>query len=1196
MMAFGPFDITADRIAALGPRFTEFVNRLLDLEGRARGLAGYRLTVNIIETIGDEGVDAATRQAPEGDWIPTGDTAWQFKRSNLGPKACADELGDAVWAHEFLRDGGSYVIATMVALTDNLIERRRKKVADKAIELGLMAADDPQRIRVYDANAIARWSSQFPSLAISQVAGGPGQVAIDFEAWSKKSVYQSRWTPDASRDTAIADIRRHIKSPGAIDMRIQGESGIGKSRLTLEALRDEELRSLVAYVDEERAVDSRLTEHLIEDGRTAILVVDECPADRHIKLVARLQEDSQVKLITIGELGGVATTSPIVSVGPMPTASAEEFLRTQYPLFSPEARRFITDHGQGFMRWVILLAQRLVTVDSAQAADIIARDDIEQFVTGLLPGGQDFFCATILAVLERVGWEDDLRYQLEILSDFADIPVEELRRVGRELEQQGLLTRQGRFRSVTPHPLAVFLAAEAWRSEGERIVSELLPKLDYYMALALFRRIAHLGSFEPARTALPRLLSDPGPFSSLERIESDGLSSLLIQLAIVLPDEMAVHLAELIEESPLDELRALTHSKQNLVWTLENLVWHRRTFESAAKSMLKLALAEPREDRNAPATRTWLELFGAMLPGTAAVPEQRSRYLQGVVENPDPVVRLFAIRAASRMLVSQETIAVSGELQGGVLVESRGTSSTYGDLGDYRRTAIGFLSTLLDDVDKQVADAAEQVLIDALQSLIADPLVGDALADVLVRLEGASLRRLRQTAEHVVNMLERHPSQDSTVIERTRALLDRLPPPSPLDKMEVLVHLRRWDLGEGVLQRRVDEAAVALTTEAEKRALLDLLNEDDLPAAWEFGHALAEAFGENGDILDRLVAVAGTNLEAIIGYLAGLTEAGNDNAFNEFIESEHASQLDLKSRLRVAARGPVSAVARQQILAGIPDLSVIDGISVLFGWQRNISTEEALELLADWSSRIASQADYNSLVDWLGFWLFGNEATPEELKGPLCEFLLRRSEYPDLSQQQWAWCQLAGRIIDICGIQLARLIFDLVDSQELVISQDQEEGKLLRKCIREHPGEVWEELTARLTRQSWRLQMETRGWLLNELPSDIIEDWVGSDIERARLVASIASPGGDEPTAIARFLLTKFSKDEKVKGSLAGQFISGFWWGPESERIAGQIGQLTNWRKRSTEPLAVRAWAREMIQNLEERRKVALLREAEEDY
>ena len=68
-MAFGPFEITADRVAALGPRFTEFVNRLLDLERRARGLAGNLLTVTIIETTTDGGVDAATRQLhPQRLW------------------------------------------------------------------------------------------------------------------------------------------------------------------------------------------------------------------------------------------------------------------------------------------------------------------------------------------------------------------------------------------------------------------------------------------------------------------------------------------------------------------------------------------------------------------------------------------------------------------------------------------------------------------------------------------------------------------------------------------------------------------------------------------------------------------------------------------------------------------------------------------------------------------------------------------------------------------------------------------------------------------------------------------------------------------------------------------------------------------------------------------------------------------------
>jgi hypothetical protein len=163
-----------------------------------------------------------------------------------------------------------------------------------------------------------------------------------------------------------------------------------------------------------------------------------------------------------------------------------------------------------------------------------------------------------------------------------------------------------------------------------------------------------------------------------------------------------------------------------------------------------------------------------------------------------------------------------------------------------------------------------------------------------------------------------------------------------------------------------------------------------------------------------------------------------------------------------------------------------------------------------------------------------------------------------------------------------------------MVFADREEGALLDKCAHEHPEEVWEEIAKRLAGQSWRVQLTVRGWLLNAFPPEVIEAWVGKDLKRARLIASIASPGRDEPTAIARFLLEKFGKDREVKSSLFGQFISGSWFGPMSEHIAGQIGQLTKWRQRTAEPLAVRAWAGEMIQHLEEQRRAALQREAEE--
>jgi hypothetical protein len=141
------------------------------------------------------------------------------------------------------------------------------------------------------------------------------------------------------------------------------------------------------------------------------------------------------------------------------------------------------------------------------------------------------------------------------------------------------------------------------------------------------------------------------------------------------------------------------------------------------------------------------------------------------------------------------------------------------------------------------------------------------------------------------------------------------------------------------------------------------------------------------------------------------------------------------------------------------------------------------------------------------------------------------------------------------------------------------------------------------------MQMEIRGWLLNAVPLEIIEAWVGDDVRRARLVASITPVGGeepigapptvpaagDQPTPVARFLLSGFSEDREVASSLWAQFVSGFWTGPESERIAGQIEQLNRWRRRPDEPLGVRTWARDMVRDLEVRRRAALEREAERE-
>jgi hypothetical protein len=1192
-VTLGPFDIPSERVQALGASFTPFVNKLLDVEARRHGLQGYRVSVNANETTPDGGVDASLRDAPLTDYLPAGDSAWQFKRTGLGRQACADEFAHASWAHEFLRSGGSYILVLGAALPDNRIEERRKKVAEKAIELGLLTVDDNRRIRVYDANRLARWASQFPSLAVSRLAGGPGSVAVDYETWSSGRTHDKQWVADAYRDAAIRTIRSQVSSPGIVEVRVQGESGIGKTRLVLEALNDDGLRPLVAYVSDERSVGGELLAHLIEDGRVAILVVDECPAERHVKLVERLPADPAIRLVTIGDAGAAASRSPVIVVGAMPESEREEFLRMNYPQLGPEARRFISDHSQGNMRWTIVLADRVVGLTDAQAADLITRNDIQTFVTTILPEGRDFLSAAVLALLERVGWERELRFQLEVLARFAGVSVEQLESVGAELQQRGLLARQGRYRTVEPHPLAVLLAAEAWREHRDRILSELLPELDAEMALSLFRRVADLGRFEPARSVLPQLLSENGPFASLQQIESSGLGTMLTQLAIVLPDEVALHLSELIEGASLDELRAQTRSRRDLVWTLEKLAWHRRTFKHAANSLLRLALAENETYANN-ATGTWVDLFGTMLPGTAATPNQRVDYLRQVTRDGRAEVRLLAIRGAAQALVPQESISVSGELQGGVLVEPRGMPATYGEAGEYRRSMISLLASLLDDEVPEVALSAEEKLIGALHPLIADQFAGNFLADVLSRLRGRALQRLRTEAEHILSLYQRHRRDERRIVERLEALLARLPDPTRVEELQVLVHLRRWDLEDGVLQSRVERAVATLASDTERESTLALLSESNLPAAWELGRAFARTVGQSEATLDAMLRAFGSSPSGLIGYLHGLTESGHEAAFDEFLASNRAQQLDLKARLTIAVRGPVTEQSRAMVFAGLRELPVADGTYVLFGWQRNISDDDVDELINDWLPRVSSQEDYSALIDWFNLWLHGEAAVvPDRLRARALRLLMLRKDYPDVSREAWDWCRIAEGLIDEHGVEIAQLVLDLVDSGSLMILESSEESELLTRCVRLYPEVLWGDIADRLAGGSWRVQMQTQGWLLGAVPLEIIEEWVGEDIGRARLIAPIAPVGGEEPTPIARFLLGKFGEDREVASGLWAQFISGFWSGPMSEHIAQQIEQLTRWRQRSNEPLGLRTWARNMIQALEAQRRIELEREAE---
>lgn len=1185
---FGPFSVKPEQIERLGASFAPFVNELLAVEVAAAGIEGSNLITTYKENIGDGGVDAGLRRATKTDWIPAGESAWQFKAGNLGPSACADELKGASGAVDVLRHGGKYRLVLGAALNHRTFNSRRKALIDQAHELGIDVADDA--LEVYDSNMLARWAEQHLALAVSPLLGGIDNVAQNFTRWSQSNRLQTIWSPSDSRDQLRQQISTLVGGSSPLDMRIEGVSGLGKTRAVLESMRGQPFEPLVVYVHAVDDLAPTLINQLLTQGRTAIVVIDECGSRRHEVLASLLPSDASVRLITIGEPDGNLVQSSVFRLAGLPSESIEDVLKNNQPSLWPEARRVVVEAANGNVRQALLLGAAVVRQPRTSASDLITADTIQSYVTQTLPDGSSFLACSALALFTRIGYERELSQELEALATLG-FTVTELRSAAGALDRAGLLASQGRFRTVTPHPLAVYLATQAWKEFGHQIVHDLLPSLPTQMAERLLRRAADIGNYGPAQNAIRTVLSVDGPFGSLAEIAERGNGKLLTQIAIIAPEESAEHVCSLVEAAELSYLKELKDVRRDLVWTLEKLVWHSRTFESAASALLKLAMAE-NETWGNNATGTWIELFGVMLPGTAARPDARMAYLEHVSERGEPEARLLVSRAAVRALTGHERIAVSGELQGGVVVEPRGTPKTYGEVWEYQRAAIAILRRLVEDPKAEVSEAALNALTKVIHPLLDNPQVRPALVDALKTLPNALLRPVRTEIGHLAGIFGRVDGAERRQ-EGLDDLVAALPVADPVSQLQSLAQTRRWDLEDGELQARLLAVAQELGDSASS-AFLALL-ESDIEAAYEVGHVLADIDADPLLVLPALAQYSeGKNSPAIVGHLRSKVERGNEAAFDEVLDGPIGASLTPEFRLSLSVSGPSTDRAWERVVELNSELPVGQSAGRLFGWHVDLDPARLIILLESWLPRLENQRDYNAAVDFTAMALYRREKYIPGLDEKVAELVSRRRDFPETGQQDWDWIQLAKRQLGRNPMGLLTTLVELMDVGAMNPYEGSEETGLLKEALGAVPDEGWGLVMGVIEGGSWRVQMDARGWLADVVPLETVAQWVGSNVERARLVASIADPGSAEPTPAARWLLTNFPSDERITSSLYGELITGSWMGNESDRLQGMIANLEKWVASPSESTGVKGWARKVAGSLRRQREAALEREAEE--
>jgi len=1196
------FLVTEDQIRSLGPRFTHVMNRLLRSEVAALGLRGISLVVTDGDTIADGGVDATIEGVPAGhSWLPDGLSAWQFKSGNFAPKKCADEASDAVEAHRILREGGSYVIANARGLTKGMLNARKESILRAFRRVEGLAGLRSDQVVVLNAEMLASWaSSRTPIVASEYFTSFPD--AMGYEEWQAVTEDDrgTIWVEDEALNTKVSALQELLLDESSLAIRVEGAAGIGKSKTVLRACGEENLSPSVVVVAGFDGVSDLLKRQIAESPDDVILVVNDCTRREFSQLCDRFSFRGNFKLVGLGEPADDAIPDVIIEIPEMPRPLSEEFLKVNARTITEEGRRFVIEHFHGNPRMMLTAVTRIVRDGGSEAAELIRRNDVTLFLERILPEGRDFFFAATVALFRRLGAYKELSPSLSIAAAFAGCDDSEALSSADRLIESGILLRRGRYLSISSKPLAIYLASQSWRTSGQRIVQDLVPLLKGDSLASFFERQADLGAFEPMTNALKGLFFTGGEFDELQDIQEQFLGHVLAQIAVILPNETMSHLTLLFDSSTNDELRALHALRRDLVWTLEKLVWHSRTFVRAADCLLRLALAENEEYANN-ATGIWVSLFGTFLPSTAALPMQRLAYLQSKLSLGPDTERLLILACSRALYIRGEWVTVSGELQGGSIPEPRGVAQTWDEAQQYWEGMFTLLSQLSQSENAEISIEAAKSLVGCIHSHLDNRWSKDALLDALRSLRSPSQRLLvRREVEHLTRLYEKH---DTGGREALKSALDSLraslPEMSPMEEIMYLKGESRWTLGEDEIKARLSRAIPLVLDSGGFEDLIHEMSSPNLSAAWEMGFVLGAYERLAYEYVDGLVGIFPVNPNSLIGYLHGRMSTSDDGVFLEFVMGAHANALSTYERALVVSRAPVNPERLHYVYELIGSLVLVEAIRILSPWRDALTASEVNVLLSDWTSRIRTDEDYVELLGWISLTAsaFDRDKRSESLDvATLWQFLQKRAEHRDIGQLDWDWIRLAHYCVPTLYLELAELMIQLMESGKLMIIGPDERTALFCRCIDVDPGAVWEIIGKHLLGSKGILNSELRGWLIESVPPTIIRNWIGGDSQRARAIAYLAHTNMDGPTDLVVFLIDTFGEVDEVRDALMNNVISGSWTGPESARIQEQIDRFDRWKANSHLSVATRRWAQYVLDYLQTRLVYVREFESERDY
>ena len=752
---------------------------------------------------------------------------------------------------------------------------------------------------------------------------------------------------------------------------------------------------------------------------------------------------------------------------------------------------------------------------------------------------------------------------------------------------------------------------------------------------------AYAHESEAASRIVNDLLGPNGPFQDGEYLRTRLGSHFFFALAEAHPKSALNCLMQTVWTWDKETLLQYKEGRSYVVLSLEKIAMWRDLFIDATQLLLALGEAENDFVSNN-ASGVFVELFspgrGKVAP-TEASPAKRFPILQEAFESGSKERRALALRACNAALQSEYITRIGNAEYQGLRPEPKlWTPKTYGEIWDAYKRVWQLLSEQLAHLPEDERKDGAEVLLNHVREIGRIPVLADMVVDTVATIARKMYVSEKQVIE-TINAILRYEVEDLRAETQGRwgQLMDELVGSDFHSMMQRYVGM---DLLEDKFdgdRNRVDQAQPQIEALAQQAVDAPSLLQSELhwlvtPEAqngYRFGHELGKR--DDGFCLLSTLLDAQRNAEenASVAFLGGYfcaifegNEAEWEDQLDALIDETELNRLipELTSRSGLTDR------AGQRLLY----LAKKDIIGVRhFGI---FTYGKAIESLSDevftaWIEFLLSVTDKSAVS--IALELYDHYYDPQKSQPTLPPALtFRLLSHPSLFEEldarrfdvmaEYYWTEIGKVFVHLYPekcLELVEPILSHFGEDGAIVGVRSQTCSVLTEMTKRYPGEVWERVSKLLEVQiHFSRTFALEQWLreggspakekeqgaLTYIPCDLIWKWVDEDVENrawylaGRLVPTTLS-AEEWPTSLARAVLVRYGKREKVRENLRANPPTGVFWGPaslhyqEKQEKLRQIGE-------GEDHVDVKLWIDEFVGGLEKQIEHEKMREERERF